>query len=63
MSAFPDLKRDYILYTDACGVGIGAGLTQYMKKEEQKVVFFASKAFYRAEKNWTTIEKKAFTVV
>ena len=50
------------MYTDASGVGIGAVLTQDNENEEQKVVFCASKAFYRAQKNWTTIEKKVFAV-
>lgn len=36
MSAFPDLKGDYILYTDASGVGIDAVLTQDNENEEQK---------------------------
>ncbi|CAB3986622.1 Transposon Ty3-G Gag-Pol poly [Paramuricea clavata] len=61
--AFPDLNGDYILYTDASDVGIGAVLTQKDENEEEKVVSFASKAFSGAEKNWTTTEKEAFAVV
>ncbi|CAB4038014.1 Retrovirus-related Pol poly from transposon [Paramuricea clavata] len=61
--AFPDLNGDYILYTDASDVGIGAVLTQKDENEEEKVVSFTSKAFSGAEKNWTTTEKEAFAVV
>ncbi|CAB3992852.1 Retrovirus-related Pol poly from transposon [Paramuricea clavata] len=63
--AFPDLNGDYILYTDASDVGIGAVLTQKDENydEEEKVVSFAFSAFSGAEKNWTTTEKEAFAVV
>ena len=61
--AFPDFNGDYILYCDASDVGVGAVLIQKDENEEEKVVSFASKAFSRAEKNWTTTEKEAFAVV
>ncbi len=61
--AFPDLNGDYILYTDASDVGMGAVLTQKDENDEEKVVSFASKAFSGAEKNWTTTEKEAFAIV
>ena len=61
--AFPDLNGDYILYTDASDVGVGAVLTQKDENDEEKVVSFASKAFSGAEKNWTTTEKEAFAIV
>ena len=52
--AFPDLNGDYILYTDASDVGIGAVLT---RKDE------SDKAFAGAEKNWKTTEREAFAMV
>ena len=61
--AFPDLNGDYILYTDASDVGVGAVLTQKDESGEERVVSFASKAFAGAEKNWTTTEREAFAVV
>eukprot|EP00794_Sanderia_malayensis_P014624 gene14624-16139_t len=60
---FPDTNKDYVLYTDASDVGIGAVLTQKDKDGAEKVISFASKAFSSAEKNWTTTEKEAFAVV
>ena len=51
------------MYCDANDVGVGAVLTQKDENEEEKVVFFASKAFSGPEKNWTTTEKEAFAVV
>eukprot|EP00794_Sanderia_malayensis_P010577 gene10577-11699_t len=60
---FPDTNKDYVLYTDASDVGIGAVLTQKDKDGADKVISFASKAFSSAEKNWTTTEKEAFAVV
>eukprot|EP00794_Sanderia_malayensis_P011701 gene11701-12919_t len=60
---FPDTNKDYVLYTDASDVGIGAVLTQKDKDGAEKLISFASKAFSSAEKNWTTTEKEAFAVV
>ncbi len=61
--AFPDLNGDYILYTDARDVSMGAVLTQKDENDEEKVVSFASKEFTGAEKNWTTTEKETFAIV
>ena len=61
--AFPMLNEDYVLYTDASDVGIGAVLCQKADDGDEKVISFASKAFSGAEKNWTTTEKEAYAVV
>ena len=60
---FPDTDKDYLLYTDASDVGIGAVLTQNDEDGTERVISFASKAFSGSEKNWTTTEKEAFAVV
>ena len=60
---FPMLNEDYVLYTDASEVGIGAVLCQETDDGDEKVISFASKAFSGAEKNWTTTEKEAYAVV
>ena len=60
---FPDTDKDYVLYTDASDVGIGAVLTQKDENGTENVISFASKAFSGSEKNWTTTEKEAFAVV
>ena len=61
--AFPMLNEDYILYTDASDVGIGAVLCQKADDGDEKVISFVSKAFSGAEKNWTTTEEEAYAVV
>ena len=60
---FPDPERDYILYNDASDVEVGAVLDQKNGSEKEKVIFYASKAFFGSVKNWTTTEKEAYAVV
>ena len=55
---FPDTDKDYVLYTDASDVGIGAVLTQKDENGTERVISFASKAFSDSEKNWTTQKRK-----
>ena len=61
--AFPEPDGDYILYTDASDVGVGAVLAQEDVEGKEKVISYVSKAFSGAEKNWTTTEKEAYAVV
>ena len=61
--AFPEPNGDYILYTDASDVGVGAVLVQEDGEGEERVISYASKAFSGSEKNWTTTEKEAYAVV
>ena len=61
--AFPEPNGDYILYTDASDVGVGAVLVQEDGEGEERVISYASKAFSGSEKNWTTTKKEAYAVV
>ena len=61
--AFPEPNGDYILYTDASDVGVGAVLVHEDEGGEERVISYASKAFSGSEKNWTTTEKEAYAVV
>ena len=61
--AFPEANEDYILYTDASDVAIGAVVAQKDKNGEERVISYASKAFTGSKKNWTTTEKEAYAVV
>ena len=61
--AFPNKEGQFVLYTDASNVGIGAILAQRGASGDEKVTSFASKGFSSAEKNWTTTEKEAFAIV
>ena len=61
--AFPDSNCEFIIYTDASNVGVGAVLAQSSEEGDEKAISFESKAFSSAEKNWTATEKEAFAVV
>ena len=61
--AFPNEEGQFVLYTDASNVGIGAILAQRGPSGDERVISFASKGFSSAEKNWTTTEKEAFAIV
>ena len=60
---FPNLDGDYILYTDASDVGVGAVLAQENEQGDIYVISYASKAFSGSEKHWTTTEKEAYAIV
>ncbi len=61
--AFPETDGDYILYTDASNIGVGAVLAQEDGEGRERVISYASKALSGSEKNWTTTEKEAYVVV
>ena len=55
--AFPDSKCEYIPYTDASNLVLGAVLAQSSEQGDEKVVSLSSKAFSSAEKKlMATIE-------
>ena len=60
---FPDPTRNFIVYTDASDIGIGAVLCQTNEDNSEFVISYASKAFSKAEKNWTTTDKESYAVV
>ena len=61
---FPDATRNSLVYTAASDIGIGEVLCQTNEENnENKKISYASKAFSKAEKNWTTREKESFAVV
>ena len=61
--SFPDKNSQFIIYTDASDVGIGAVLTQKAPSGVEKVIYYASRSFSATEKNWTTTEKECYAVL
>lgn len=60
--AFPDFARDFILETDASGVGVGAVLAQKQEDGTVRPVAYASRTLQRHEKNYGVTEMEALAV-
>ncbi|CAC5423266.1 unnamed protein product [Mytilus coruscus] len=68
--AYPDLKKPYVLYTDASNDTIGACLTQPCEEEEthlsclrkEKPIYFFSHKLSDTQSRWSTIKKEAFSI-
>ena len=58
----PDLTKDFVLRTDAAGVGVGAVL-MHCHDEELWPVSYASRKLKRAERNYSTVERELLAVV
>ena len=61
----PNLKRPFVLRTDACDYGIGCALMQESNANplELHPVAYASRRLKGAELNYSTIEKEALAIV
>lgn len=60
--SYPDVTREFTLYTDASQFCIGACLTQLNKDNEELPVYFISHKLSDTQTRWSTIEKEAFAV-
>ena len=62
--AYPDIRRPYNLYTDACDYAMGAVLTQEDPiSGKEKAIYYISHQFSGPQMRWPTIEKEAYAVV
>ncbi|XP_058876949.1 uncharacterized protein LOC131731694 [Acipenser ruthenus] len=57
----PDFRKDFILQTDASGVGLGAVLAQDFDGEEHPIMFLSRKLLPR-EQRYATIEKECLAI-
>ena len=60
---YPDMKKGFLLMTDASGFAIGAVLGQKDDKEKDHVIAYASRSLKSHEKNYSTIEREALAIV
>lgn len=61
---FPDFNKDFVLYTDASDVGVGAVLEQPQEDPQQpSVIAYWSRVLDVAERNYTTTEKECLAFV
>lgn len=61
--AFPNFQKDFILFTDASDVGIGAVLTQTDENGKSRAIAFASRLLNSAERNYSVTNREALAVV
>ncbi len=60
--AFPDFKKEFILFTDASDYGVGAVLSQIHDGKEV-VIAYASRHLDKDTLKYSTIEKEAYAIV
>ena len=58
---FPDLRGEFLLFTDASGLAIGALLAQGTIKKNNRIAYI-SRALKGAELNYSTYEKEALAI-
>jgi hypothetical protein len=56
---YPDFSKEFILYTDALEVGLGAVLSQL----DEHVIAYASKSMNKAEQNYPITDQECLAVV
>lgn len=59
---YPDFKKDFAIYTDASGVGIGAVLTQMVNVKIHPVAY-GSRQLNVSERNYSTSEREMLAIV
>jgi transposase InsO family protein len=71
---YPDFTREFIIYTDASGYGIGAVLAQMQRSphsadindissDQEVVIAYSSKHLNDRQAKWSTTEKEAYAII
>ncbi|KAI5454141.1 hypothetical protein NCC49_005131 [Naganishia albida] len=61
--AHPDYERPFLLYTDACNVGLGAVLAQNDLEGKEHPIVYLSRTLTPAESNYTITELECLAIV
>ena len=60
---YPNMKKQFIVMTDASGGALGAVLGQQDEGESDHVIAYASRTLKGAEKNYSTIERECLAII
>lgn len=60
---FYDVEDKTILYTDASPYGLGAVLVQINKKNQARIISFASRSSFKVERTYAQTQREALAVV
>ena len=61
--SYPNFEKEFILYTDASGIALGAVLHQVGNDGKEHVIAYENKTLNKAEQNYATTELECLAVV
>jgi hypothetical protein len=61
--AYPNYEKPFVLYTDACVMGLGAVLSQNDDAGQERPIVFLSRSLTDAEKNYSITELECLAIV